>query len=113
PSFLPRRWRLMNCLSKILTPMRWCLLHVTERTGNGTRALEYARIAVKRAPQDEIAQARLAEVLAASLKADERSEAREILWAVAAKKGAGRKSAIESLARAPDLTTNEQRKILD
>ena len=85
----------------------------SERTGNGTRALEYARIAVKRAPQDEIAQARLAEVLAASLKADERSEAREILWAVAAKKGAGRKSAIESLARAPDLTTNEQRKILD
>src|SRR5438132_2927871 len=68
---------------------------------------------MKRAPQDEIAQARLAEVLAASLKADERSEAREILWAVAAKNGAARKSAIESLARSPDLTTNEQRKVLD
>jgi hypothetical protein len=85
----------------------------SERTGNGARALEYARIAVKRAPQDEIAQIRLAEVLAASLKADERAEAREILWAVAAKNGASRKSAIESLARAPDLTRNEQTKILD
>jgi hypothetical protein len=85
----------------------------SERIGNGARALEYARIAVKRAPQDEIAQARLAEVLAASLKADERAEAREILWAVAAKNGADRKSVIESLARSPDLTINEQRKILD
>jgi hypothetical protein len=85
----------------------------SERTGNSARALEYARIAVKRAPQDENAQARLAEVLAASLKADERSEAREILWAVAAKNDAARKSAIESLARAPDLTPNEQTKILD
>jgi hypothetical protein len=85
----------------------------SERTGNSARALEYARIAVKRAPQDENAQARLAEVLAASLKADERAEAREILWAVAAKNDAARKSAIESLARAPDLTPNEQTKILD
>ena len=85
----------------------------SERTGNSAKALEYARIAMKRAPQDEIAQARLAEVLAASLKADERAEAREILWAVAAKNGAARKSAIESLARAPDLTRDEQTKILD
>jgi tetratricopeptide (TPR) repeat protein len=85
----------------------------SERIGNRAKALEYARIAVKRAPQDEIAQARLAEVLAASLRADERTEAREILWAVAAKNGGFRKSAIESLARAPDLTPNEQTKILD
>src|SRR5256886_12133108 len=85
----------------------------SERIGNSARALEYARIAIKRAPQDEIAQARLAEVLAASLKTDERAEAREILWAVAAKNGASRKSAIESLARAPDLTTDEQTKILE
>jgi hypothetical protein len=85
----------------------------SERTGNSARALEYARIAIKRAPQDEIAQARLAEVLAASLKTDEQAEAREILWAVAAKNGASRKSAIESLARAPDLTTDEQTKILE
>src|SRR5947207_4846805 len=85
----------------------------SERTGNSAKALEYARIAMKRAPQDEIAQARLAEVLAASLKADERAEAREILWAVAAKHGAARKSAIESLACAPDLTRDEQTKILD
>ena len=85
----------------------------SERIGNSARALEYARIAIKRAPQDEIAQARLAEVLAASLKTDERAEAREILWAAAAKNGASRKSAIESLARAPDLTTDEQTKILE
>src|SRR5205814_9324494 len=45
--------------------------------------------------------------------ADERAEAREILWAVAAKNGAARKSAIESLACAPDLTRDEQTKILD
>ena len=85
----------------------------SERAGNGARALEYARIAMKRAPQDEIAQTRLAEVLAASLKPDERAEAREILWAVTAKNDAARKSAIESLARSPDLTPNEQTKILD
>src|SRR5438105_2318801 len=28
-NFPPRRWRLMNCSNKILTPMRWYLLHVT------------------------------------------------------------------------------------
>ena len=85
----------------------------SERTGSGARALEYARIAVTRAPQDQNAQARLAEVLAASPKVDERAEAREILWAVTAKNDASRKSAIESLARSPDLTINEQRKVLD
>jgi hypothetical protein len=85
----------------------------SERTGNSARALEYARIAVKRTPRDEIAQTRLAEVLATSFKTDERAEAREILWAVAAKNDAARKSAIESLARSPDLTPKEQTKILD
>ena len=48
-----------------------------------------------------------------SPKVDERAEAREILWAVAAKNGPDRRSAIESLARSPDLTINEQRKVID
>jgi hypothetical protein len=85
----------------------------SERTGNRDRALEYARIAVKRTPADDITQARLAEVLAVSPKAEERAEAREILWRVAAKNGASKRSAIESLARSPELTTTEQRKILE
>ncbi len=85
----------------------------SEQTGNPARAIEYARLAAKRAPADEAALGRLAEVLAASPDAEERNEARQILWKLVMSNGAAKRSALAALARAPELTAAEQIKLLD
>jgi tetratricopeptide (TPR) repeat protein len=80
--------------------------------GNQARALEYARLATKQSPNDEAAQARLAEILAASPKTEERAEARAILWKLIAHGGTTQREALEALVRAPELTADGQRKLL-
>jgi hypothetical protein len=84
-----------------------------ERNGDAARALEYARLATKRKPADEAAQARLAGLLAASSKPEERGEAKAILWKIISSNSAGKRPAVEALARAPELTAAEQTKLLD
>ncbi len=85
----------------------------SETNGNPVRALEYARLARKRAPHDEAARARLAELLAKSEKAEERKEAADILWTMALSDGAAKRNAMEALARGPELTTADQVRLLD
>lgn len=80
--------------------------------GNAARAIEYARLAVKRAPGDEAAESRLAEVLGASSESGARAEAKEILWSIISRNGSAKRSAIEALTRAPELTAEEQAKLL-
>jgi hypothetical protein len=84
----------------------------SEKIGNPARALEYARLATERAPDDESAQSRLAEILAASPKMEERAEARAVLWKLIARGGATKRAALEALERAPELSTDEQAKLL-
>lgn len=85
----------------------------SELTGNGDRAVEYARLAAKRAPGDDGAQARLAQVLAASAKLAERKEARDILWKLVTESATAKTAAVQALARAPELTTPELSRLLE
>ncbi len=85
----------------------------SEITGNPARALEYARLAAKRAPADDSAQARLAQILAGSAKPEERKEAREILWKLVDSGGRTKVAAVQALSRAPELSAGELGKLLD
>lgn len=82
------------------------------KDGDEAKALEFARLAVTRGPNDDAPRFRLAELLAKSTEAGQRAEARQTLWSLAEKPGRLQKSAIEALARAPELLPNEQDKIL-
>lgn len=78
------------------------------KIGDGAKALEFMRIAAKRAPDDEATRFQLAELLAQSTNSAEQAEARKILWDLAGKSDAYKQVAIEALAAAPQLTADEQ-----
>jgi hypothetical protein len=84
----------------------------SRKVGDYGKAVEYARIASTRAPEDDAARFQLAEVLAQSMDAAEQTEARKILWDIAAKASVYKKPAVEALATAPQLTTDERNRIL-
>jgi len=85
--------------------------HYSQKIGDNAKAAEFARVAVNRAPQDDAARFQLADILAQSARATEHAEARKLLWEIADRNGLYRKSAIEALARAPNLSPDEQGKI--
>lgn len=82
----------------------------SRKIGDTVKAIEYARIATKRAPDDDAPRFQLAELLAQSTEADQ-AEARKILWELAAKPGLYKKAAVEALATAPQLTTDERNRL--
>ena len=83
------------------------------KEGNEGKALEMARLALARAPEDDAMRLQLADLLAKSSEAAERAEARQILWLLAGKPGRLQKPAIQALARAPELSPEEEQKVLD
>jgi len=82
----------------------------SRKIGDTVKAIEYARIAMKRAPDDDAPRFQLAELLAQATEADQ-AEARKILWELAAKPGLYQKAAVEALATAPQLTTDERNRL--
>jgi hypothetical protein len=84
----------------------------SRKIGDYIKAVEYARIASTRAPDDDAARFQLAELLAQSMDADQQTEARKILWEIAAKPSVYKKPAVEALATAPQLTTDERNRLL-
>src|SRR5947207_880047 len=82
----------------------------SRKIGDTVKAIDYARIAIKRAPDDDAARFQLAELLAQSTEADQ-AEARKILWELAAKPGLYKKAAVEALATAPQLTMDERNRL--
>jgi hypothetical protein len=82
----------------------------SRKIGDTVKAIEYARIAAKHAPDDDAPRFQLAELLAQSTEADQ-AEARKILWELAAKSGPYKKAAVEALATAPQLTTDERNRL--
>ena len=83
----------------------------SKKIGNNPKAIEYARIASKRAPDDDAARFQLAELLAQSTEPADQEEARKVLWELAGK-SEYRTAAIEALATAPQLTEDERKRIL-
>lgn len=81
-------------------------------TGDAVKAIEFARIAVQRAPGDEGASFALADGLAASTDPGQREEARTILWNLAGKEEAYGEAAIRGLASAPELSAEERGRLL-
>jgi tetratricopeptide (TPR) repeat protein len=83
-----------------------------QSAGDKSKALTFARLAVKKSPNDDLAQFRVAELLAESPDPQERAEARHILWGIALRDGPVRHTAIEALGRAPDLSQAEQQRLM-
>jgi tetratricopeptide (TPR) repeat protein len=81
--------------------------------GDNGKALQFARLAVKSAPNDRFARFQLAELLATSTDAAERAEARGILWELIEKQDAYRQPAIEALAGAPELSDADRQRVLE
>ena len=65
--------------------------------GETSKAIQFARLAIKSAPNDQGARFHLAELLASSTDANDRSEARKILWELSNAGNAYRQAAIEAL----------------
>jgi hypothetical protein len=84
----------------------------SRKIGDTGKAIEFARLAVKRAPEDGAARFQLADLLAQSNDAGEQAEAHKVLWELAGKEGAYKKPAIEALARAPELSSEERERVL-
>ncbi len=82
------------------------------KIGDNVKAGEYLRIASKRAPDDDAPRFQLAEVLAQSTDAVDQAEARKILWELAARPNVYKKAAVEALGAAPELTTDERKRLL-
>ena len=81
-------------------------------SGDAAKAIEFARVAVKRAPSDNAARFALADLLASSSDTAQREEARKILWELNETGGAYRQPALQALAAAPELTADEQTRVL-
>jgi hypothetical protein len=85
----------------------------SQKTGDSAKAIEFARLAVKRSPNDSVARFQLAELLAQTTDLAQRTEARKLLWELAGTDGVHKRRAIEALARAPELSGAEQNRALE
>ena len=82
------------------------------KIGENAKAVEFMRIAAKRAPEDDATRFQLADLLAQSSETSEQSEARKILWELAGKSSPYKQVAIEALAAAPQLTGDERARLV-
>ncbi|PYL86723.1 MAG: hypothetical protein DMF17_05500, partial [Verrucomicrobia bacterium] len=81
--------------------------------GDSAKAIEFARLAVKRSPKDDTARFQLADLLAQMTDLAQRAEARKLLWELAGTDGIYKRPAIEALARAPELSGDERNRVLE
>ncbi|HEV3393019.1 MAG TPA: hypothetical protein VG103_05860 [Chthoniobacterales bacterium] len=84
----------------------------SSKIGEDAKALEFARIASKRAPENDATRFQLAELLARSTDSSEQAEARKIFWELAGTSNAYKQVAIEALSAAPRLTADEQKRLV-
>jgi len=83
------------------------------RNGENPKAIEFARLAAKRIPNKDGPQFQLAQLQAQSTSQTDQAEARKILWALAGKEGEFKNGALEALARAPQLSLEEKKRVLE
>ncbi len=82
------------------------------KIGDNAKALEFMRIAAKQTADDDATRFQLAELLAQSTDSSEQAEARKILWDLAGKSNSYKQVAVEALAAAPQLTADEQARLV-
>ena len=85
----------------------------SHKMGDSAKAIEFARLAVKRSPKDDTARFQLADLLAQMTDLAQRAEARKLLWELAGTDGIYKRPAIEALARAPELSGDERNRVLE
>ena len=85
----------------------------SHKMGDSAKAIEFARLAVKRSPKDDAARFQLADLLAQMTDLAQRAEARKLLWELAGTDGIYKRPAIEALARAPELSGDERNRVLE
>jgi hypothetical protein len=83
-----------------------------QQMGDTAKALEFAKVASARAPNDDATRSRLAELLALSGDAAQRDEARRILWDLAKKEGPYQRPALQALGHAPEMSAEEEKLLL-
>jgi hypothetical protein len=83
------------------------------KIGDDEKAIQFARIASERAPNDDATRFQLAELLALSREPQEQANARKILWELAEKSPEFKQVAIEALAAAPQLAADEQARLVN
>jgi hypothetical protein len=83
-----------------------------QKMGDTAKAIEFARLALKRSPDDSAARFQLAGLLAHTTDLPQRAEARKILWELAGTESIYKRAAIEALARAPELSVEERDRVL-
>jgi len=85
----------------------------SHKMGDSAKAIEFARLAVKRSPKDDTARFQLADLLAQTTDLAQRAEARKLLWQITGTEGIYKRPAIEALARAPELSGDERNRVLE
>ena len=85
----------------------------SHKMGDSAKAIEFTRLAIKRAPADLAARFRLADLLAQTTDLAQRAEARKFLWELAGTEGIYKRPAVEALARAPELSGDERNRVLE
>src|SRR6266478_937041 len=85
----------------------------SHKMGDSAKAIEFARLAVKRSPNDSAPRFQLADLLAQTTDLAQRAEARKLLWQLAGTDGIYKRPAIEALARAPELSGEERNRVLE
>src|SRR5229473_2367593 len=85
----------------------------SQKMGDSAKAIEFARLAVKRSPNDSAARFQLADLLAQTTDLAQRAEARKLLWQITGTDGIYKRPAIEALARAPELSGEERNRVLE
>ena len=84
----------------------------SSKTRNEEKAVQFARLAAERAENDSATRFQLADVLAKSGDVAKRKEARQVLWSLTNKDAPWKKAAIKALARAPELSVEEEQRVL-
>ena len=85
----------------------------SHKMGDSAKAIEFARLAVKRSPNDSAPRFQLANLLAQTTDLAQRAEARKLLWQLARTEGIYKRPAVEALARAPELSGDERNRVLE
>lgn len=84
----------------------------SQKMNDTSKAIEFMRAALNRAPADDLLRFQMADVMAGSTDARQHADARKILWELAEKEGPAKQPAVEALGRSPELSNSERERLV-